>query len=110
MRRAGWVALGAWLLMLVLGLQRAGLDMEQEVAAAQAMAELVSRLAQPSAASGADLVAELHRVVQVQAPRHVSLTVRDADRRVVLATGDDEPLPAPLSWLVQVAPGADAGA
>ena len=102
MRRAGWVALGAWLLMLVLGLQRAGLDMEQEVAAAQAMAELVSRLAQPSAASGADLVAELHRVVQVQAPRHVSLTVRDADRRVVLATGDDEPLPAPLSWLVQL--------
>ena len=42
MRRAAWVAAGAWLLVLALGLQRAGLDMEQEVAAAQTMAALVA--------------------------------------------------------------------
>jgi len=101
LRRAGWVALGAWLLMLWLGLQRAGLDMEQEVAAAHAMAQLVARLAQPSSASDSELVAELQRSVQAHAPRHLSLSVRDADGRVVLATAADEPLGAPLSWLVQ---------
>ena len=33
MRRAVWVALAAWLLVLVLGLQRVSHDMQQEVAA-----------------------------------------------------------------------------
>ena len=100
MRRAGWVALVGWLLMLVLGLQRAGLDMEQEVAAARAMAGLVARLAQPSAAGDAELLAELRRIVQAQAPRHLSLTVRDGGGAALLATADNEPLTAPLSWLV----------
>ena len=102
MRRASWVALGAWLLMLVLGLQRAGLDMEQEVAAARTMAELVSRLAQPSSTSDADFIAALQRVLQTQAPRHLSLTVHDADSDVRLTTADDEPLTPPLSWLVHL--------
>jgi two-component system sensor histidine kinase UhpB len=101
MRRAGWVALGAWVLMLVLGLQRAGLDMEQEVAAARTMAELVSRLAQPSAASDNDLIAALKRIVQAEPTRHLALTVRDAAGVVLLATAGDEPLSAPLSWLVR---------
>jgi two-component system sensor histidine kinase UhpB len=100
-RRAGWVALGAWLLMLWLGLQRAGLDMEQEVVAAHAMAQLVARLAQPSAAGDAELIGELQRSAQAHAPRHLSLSVRDANGRVVLATAADETLSAPLSWLVQ---------
>jgi len=102
MRRASWVALLAWLLMLVIGLQRAGLDMEQEVAAARTMAELVARLAQPSASSDTDLIPALQRIVQAQAPRHLSLTVRDVDGAVLLATADDEPVAAPLSWLVHV--------
>jgi two-component system sensor histidine kinase UhpB len=101
MRRAGWVALGAWLLMLVLGLQRAGLDMEHEVAAARTMAAVVARLAQPSAASDAELIPALKRIVNAEAPRHLSLALRDADGAVLLATADDEPLSAPLSWLVQ---------
>jgi len=101
MRRAGWVALGAWLTMLVLGLQRAGLDMEQEVAAARTMAALVARLAQPSAASDATLISSLQRIVQSEPTRHLALTVRDADGAVLLATADDEPLSAPLSWLVR---------
>jgi two-component system sensor histidine kinase UhpB len=100
MRRAGWVALGAWLLMLVLGLKGARFDIEEEVAAAQTMAGLVSRLTQPSAASDAQLITELRRIVHAQPPRHVSLTVRDADGRVLLAITGGEPLAAPLSWLV----------
>ena len=102
MRRAGWVALGAWLLMLVLGLERVGLDMEREVAAARTTAELVSRLAQPSTSSDADFVAALQRMVQAQAPRHLSLAVRDGDGAVRLATVDDEASTPPLSWLVRL--------
>jgi two-component system sensor histidine kinase UhpB len=102
MRRAGWVALGAWLLMLALGLERAGLDMEREVAAARTMAELVSRLAQPSTTSDADFIAALQRILQAQAPRHLSLAVRDADGAVRLSTADDEPSTPPMSWLVQL--------
>ena len=88
--------------MLVLGLQRAGLDMEQEVAAARTMAVLVSRLAQPSAASDATLIPQLQRIVKAEPTRHLAMTVRDADGAVLLATADDEPLSAPLSWLVHV--------
>lgn len=102
MRRAGWVALGAWLLMLVLGLQRAGLDMEQEVQAARTMAGLVAALAQPSAASDADLIAQLQRVVRADGPRHLALSVHDADGTLLFATADDEPVGAPLSWLVHL--------
>jgi two-component system, NarL family, sensor histidine kinase UhpB len=100
MRRAAWVALGAWVLVLGLGLQRAGLDMEQEVAAAQTMATLVAALAQPGEHSDAQRLAELQRVVQGAPTRHLSLSVRDAEGRVVFASGDDEPLTPPLSWLV----------
>ena len=102
MRRAGWVALGAWLVMLVLGLQRAGLDMEQEVQAARTMAELVARLAQPSAMSDVELIAQLRRVVRADGPRHLALSVQNADGTVLFATADDEPLGAPLSWLVHL--------
>jgi two-component system sensor histidine kinase UhpB len=100
MRRAAWVALGAWLLALALGLQRAGVDMEQEVAAAQTMAMLVASLAPPGERSDAQRLAELRRVVQGAPTRHLSLSVRDAEGRVVFASGDDEPLTPPLSWLV----------
>jgi len=100
MRRAGWVALGAWLLMLALGLQRAGLDMEQEVAAARTLGALVSRLAQPTSASDAELIAALKHMAQAEPTRHLALTVHDADGAVLLTTADDEPLSAPLSWLV----------
>jgi two-component system sensor histidine kinase UhpB len=100
MRRAAWVALGAWLLVLALGLQRAGVDMEQEVAAAQTMAMLVASLAQPSERSDAQRLAELQRIVRGAPTRHLSLSVRDAEDRVVFTSGDDEPLTAPLSWLV----------
>jgi two-component system, NarL family, sensor histidine kinase UhpB len=102
MRRAAWVALGAWLLMLVLGLQRAAVDMELEVQAARTMAELVSRLAQPSMASDGELIAQLQRVVRVDGPRHLALSVRDAAGTVLFATAEGEPLRAPLSWLVQL--------
>ena len=100
MRRAAWVAAGAWLLVLALGLQRAGLDMEQEVAAAQTMATLVAALAQPGEHSDAQRLAELHRVAQDAPTRHLSLSVRDATGRVVFTSGDDQPLTPPLSWLV----------
>lgn len=100
MRRAAWVALGAWLLVLALGLQRAALDMEQEVAAAQTMATLVAVLAQPAARSDAQLIADLERVVHAAPTRHLSLSVRDAHERVVFASGGDDALAPPLSWLV----------
>ena len=102
MRRAAWVALGTWLLMLVLGLLRAGVDMEEEVAAARAMAALIAQLAQPAARSDADLIAELERIVHAQPTRHLSLAVRDADGAVLLTTAATEPLGAPLSWLVHL--------
>jgi two-component system sensor histidine kinase UhpB len=40
--------------------------------------------------------------VQEEPTRHLALTVRDAAGAVLLATADDEPLSAPLSWLVHV--------
>ena len=100
MRRAAWVALGVWLLVLVLGLQRAGLDMEQEVAAAHTMAALMSTLAQPHTRSDAQLAADLQREMRASPTRHLSLSVRDTNDRVVFSSGDAEPLVPPLSWLV----------
>jgi len=91
MRRAAWVALGTWLLMLMLGLQRAGVDMEQEVQAARTMAELMSRLAQPLHASDDELLAQLRRTVQIDGLRHLALGVHDADGTVLFATAADEP-------------------
>lgn len=99
MRRAGWVAFGAWLVMLALGLQRAVLDMDEEVSGAHTTAALVQRLAH--GATDADLVPALQRIVQTEAPRHLSLTVRRADGSVLFTSSDDEPVAAPLSWLVQ---------
>lgn len=101
MRRAGWVALAAWLLMLLVGLQRASFDMQQEAAAADTMAKLVARLAQPSMASDGELIGELRRIVSEQAPRHAALTVRDADGAVLLATDGADAMPPPVSRLVQ---------
>ncbi len=100
-RRAGWVALAAWLLMLLVGLQRASSDMQQEAAAAHAMAELVARLVQPSVASDDELIAELQRIVREQAPRHGELTLRNADGTVLLATAGADAMSPVLSWLVQ---------
>jgi two-component system sensor histidine kinase UhpB len=102
MRRAAWVALAAWLLVLALGLQRAGVDMEQEVAAAQTMAELVATLAQPGPRSDAQWLLELQRVLQGGPTRHLSLSVRDAKGRVLFTSGDDAPLAPPLAWLVSL--------
>jgi two-component system sensor histidine kinase UhpB len=102
MQRAGWVALGAWLLVLVLGLQRAGLDMEREVVAAQTMAIVVATLAQPGERSDAQWLAEWRRALEGAPTRHLALTVRDAQGQLVFSSGDDDPLKPPLSWLVDL--------
>ncbi len=101
MRRAVWVALAAWLLVLVLGLQRVSHDMQQEVAAADTVARLSALLARAShEPDDARLLADIRRLLDAAPLRHLALSVRDADGAVLLDASKVTAPSAPLSWLL----------
>jgi two-component system sensor histidine kinase UhpB len=102
MRRAVWVALAAWLCVLVFGLQRAGHDMKQEAAAADTLARLGRLLTLAShEPDDARVLAEMRALLQAAPLRHLSLQVR-GDRAALLIGPDPEASMAPpLSWLLQ---------
>ena len=97
MRRAGGVALAALLLALCLGLARIGSDIEAEVDAAIALAQLVARLGPLAQADDAQALAVLRAVEAEHPPRHLLLSVLTGDGQQLLA-----PAAAPPdSWLLR---------
>jgi two-component system sensor histidine kinase UhpB len=103
MRRAIWVALAAWIGVLVLGLHRAGQDMKQEAAAADTLAQLGRFLARAAHdPDDARVLTEMRQLLQTAPLRHLSLRVR-GERAALLLGPDTAALPAPpLSWLLQL--------
>lgn len=98
MRRAGLVALLTLLLAALLGLQRAGSNIDDEVDAALALAEVVARLGRLAQADDARLLAEL-RAQQDAAPlRHLALHIHAADGRRLLGPPAPPPAGAALGW------------
>jgi two-component system sensor histidine kinase UhpB len=100
MRRAMGVALLAWLVVLALGLSRAGADMDEEVAAARTMAAVSAALAQASAWDDQRAIDELKRLERAAPLRHLSLSIRDGQGAVVVAPIEPSPPLPPMSWLV----------
>jgi two-component system sensor histidine kinase UhpB len=100
MRRALWVALLAWLLVLALGLRRAAHDTDQEVAAAQTMAAVTARLAQASGWDDQRAIDGLKQLELGTPLRHLSLSIRDAQGALIVAPIGPAPPSPPLSWLV----------
>ena len=112
MRRAGGVALAALLLALCLGLARIGSDIEAEVDAAIALAQLVARLGPLAQADDAQALAVLRAVEAEHPPRHLLLSVLTGDGQQLLAPAaappDNWPLRALLALHQRVFPAPDA--
>lgn len=100
MRRASWVALAAWLLVLALGLLRAASDIDQEVAAAQTMAAVTGRLAQAPRWDDRRAIAQLRQLERDAPLRHLSLAVRDERGAFIVEPAPAPAVPPPLAWLV----------
>jgi len=100
MRRALWVALAAWLLVLALGLLRAAADIDQEVAAAQTMAAVSARLAQAAHWDDRRAIGELQQLQHAAPLRHLSLAIRDEHGAFLVAPAPTPSVAPPLAWLV----------
>jgi two-component system, NarL family, sensor histidine kinase UhpB len=83
MRRASWVALAALLLALALGLWRGAADIDEETRSAMALATALAGIVDGAERDEAELQATLQRLRSDDGLRHVRLTLRDAQSRVV---------------------------
>ena len=95
MRRALAVAAVALLLAFVLGFMRAGRDIEDETSSAIALAGALIRVADAPALPDADLLDTLGALQRDGRLRHLAISVRDAQGRVLLAP----PEPPSAGWL-----------
>jgi two-component system sensor histidine kinase UhpB len=94
LRRAALVGLLALLAAAALGLHGAAQDIEDEVLAAQGLAQALQVLG----SSPEVTPAQLQRLQQTPGLRHLSLEVRDAQGRTVWAPVAPVPLSAPMRW------------
>lgn len=100
MRRAGLVALSVFAVAVVLGGLRLRADVADEVAGARVAAQALASLAQLPA-DDADAEAALARLQQGGVPRHLTLTVRAAEGRLLLQLPDGaagSPSQHTVSW------------
>ena len=114
MRRAASVGLAVLVGALVLGLLRMRADMDDEFAAAQALASVVVRLgglARADAATATQALAEIGKQVDQQRPQHLQLLLQDADGVALLPSAgplsDAAPMRALLAlhrWLSPATP------
>ena len=103
MRRAAAVGLAVLALALVLGLLRMRTDMDDEFAAAQALAGLIVRLGGLASADGATAIqalAEIRQQVAQQRPQHLQLSLQDADGLALLPSGGPVTDAAPMRALL----------
>ncbi|MFO1220403.1 MAG: histidine kinase [Burkholderiaceae bacterium] len=100
MRRALVVAVLAWLLVLALGLVRAGDDIDREVSAALHLSALGADLSRLATMDDARAIDELKRLERAGPLRHLSLSVRDAQGLPLLEARAPSSAAWPVSWLV----------
>jgi two-component system sensor histidine kinase UhpB len=99
MGRVAPVAMVMLAVAMVMGVWKAGRDVDEEVRAAMALASVVAHLSARSSTSDSMLVGELQRIVRERPLRHVTLTLHDARGRVRVEPGPQEPLAGPDAWL-----------
>lgn len=103
MRRAAWVALGALLIALALGLWRSVADIDEETRGAMAVTAALTGIIYSARSDDATLQLTLLRLHEQGALRHVRLTLRDAQSRVVFDSAAVPPgqdvAPARWAWL-----------
>jgi two-component system sensor histidine kinase UhpB len=95
MRRALTVSVVALLAACVLGFVRAGMDIDDETRSAIALAGALIRVADAPALPDAELLDTLGALQRDGRLRHLSITVRDGEGRVLLAP----PAPQGAGWL-----------
>ena len=100
MRRAGVVVLAVLLLALSLGLARIGSDIEADVDAAVALAQLVARLGPLAQADDTQALVVLRAVEAQHPPRHLLLSVQAQDGRQLLTPAITPPDAWPLRALL----------
>lgn len=116
MRRAACVALAVLVLAVALGWQRAGQDIDEEVAGAQALAHALGELQHLGALDDAAARARLAALREAGGLRHLTLSVRDAQGRELLgahaaapqAVGWALPRPDGPPWQVSLVASAEA--
>lgn len=105
MRRAAAVGLAVLALALVLGLLRMRADMDDEFAAAQALAGMIVRLgglATVDAATAMQALAEIRLQADQQRPQHLQLLLQDAEGAALLPSGGPVTDAAPMRALLAV--------
>jgi two-component system sensor histidine kinase UhpB len=98
LRGAALVLIVAWLLAAALGLWRAAADAERETGAAMVLVATLRDVAQVVPGQEAALVERL-RATQGERWRHLRLTLRDAEGRVVFASEADADGSPQVAWL-----------
>lgn len=102
LRGSAAVSLGALLLATLVGLWRAGEDIEDEMQAAMALATALQRLVQAASLDDAALVQALRAQSDDTPLRHLALSLRDADGRLQLGRRAPAAASAPIEWLVDL--------
>ena len=117
LRRSAALAGAVLALALVLGLLRMRADMDEEFAAAQALAGWMARLGGLATVDGPaalQALAEIRRQVDQQRPHHLQLLLQDADGQALLPSpaplADAAPIRLLLAWHRWLSPSADAPA
>ena len=117
LRRSAALAGAVLALALVLGLLRMRADMDEEFAAAQALAGWMARLGGLSTEDGPaalQALAEIRRQVDQQRPHHLQLLLQDADGQALLPgpapAADAAPIRLLLAWHRRLSPSSDAPA
>ena len=98
LRGAALVLIVVWLLAAGLGLWRAAADAERETGAAMVLVATLRDVAQVAPGQEAALVERL-RATQGERWRHLRLTLRDTEGRVVFASEDAPAGAPPVVWL-----------
>lgn len=98
MRRAAWAAVGALLAALLLGLWRSGSDIDEETRGALALTATLARLVDAAQRDDAQAAAAIAPLLAAGGLRHVALTLRDAQSRVVFDSAADDGVSGTSAW------------
>lgn len=101
MRRSAAVAVLALLLALAVGLWRAEDDIHDELRAALSLAAAMGRLTQVGPLDDAAVVDALRAQAREVPLRHLTLSLRDEDGRLLLGRRPEPPAPEPLETLAR---------
>jgi two-component system, NarL family, sensor histidine kinase UhpB len=101
MRRAAWVAALTVALATAVGLWRTEKDIDDELRAAMSLAASLARLAQASQLDDDAVVQAVRAQGTESALRHLSLSLRNEQGRLLLGRRTAEPAAVPVEWLAR---------